>query len=375
MKTRSFKNENLSQLGFGLMRLPVLDGDESKIDKEAASEMLKEAIASGVNYLDTAYPYHKGESEPFLGEFLEENGLRDRINIATKLPAWLVEKPEDMDRFLDEQLKRLRTDHIDFYLLHALDGQRIDVLKQNHFEEFLDRAKASVKIRYAGFSFHDDYEAFEKILESYPFDFCQIQLNYMDEDYQAGLKGLKKASEMGLGVMIMEPLRGGMLSGKPEGRLEEIWSESQVEETPASLALRYLWNEPEVTLVLSGMSTLEQVRENLATADLAQQGDLSKAEKDLIRQIRTFYESRLQVPCTGCLYCIDCPEKIPIAQIFKYWNEDAMYGESARAKQRYQGIDSSRRPENCISCGSCESHCPQHIPIIEKIQEARKDLE
>ena len=293
MRKRKFRDIELSQLGFGLMRLPVLDGDESKIDVHEADRMLHEAFDAGVNYFDTAWPYHSGRSENFAGEFLKKSGLRDRLYLATKLPCWLCESYEDFDRYLSMQLERLGTDHIDFYLLHAMDGQRLTKMIELGFGRFLDEAKRDGRIRYAGFSFHDDYSAFEDVLHSYDFDFCQIQFNYMDEEFQAGLRGLKKAAKMGLGVMIMEPLKGGQLAKKPEGDLKELWDSFDTDETPAELGLRWVLDHPEVTVTLSGMSSPEQVSENLRTARSAGPGELT--DKEVLQRTHSRPMYRLQI--------------------------------------------------------------------------------
>lgn len=375
MRKRKFRDIELSQLGFGLMRLPVLDGDESKIDVHEADRMLHEAFDAGVNYFDTAWPYHSGRSENFAGEFLKKSGLRDRLYLATKLPCWLCESYEDFDRYLSMQLERLGTDHIDFYLLHAMDGQRLTKMIELGFGRFLDEAKRDGRIRYAGFSFHDDYSAFEDVLHSYDFDFCQIQFNYMDEEFQAGLRGLKKAAKMGLGVMIMEPLKGGQLAKKPEGDLKELWDSFDTDETPAELGLRWVLDHPEVTVTLSGMSSPEQVSENLRTARSAGPGELTDRERRMIEELRKFYSDRTAVPCTGCKYCIDCPRGIPIASIFKYWNEARRYGIVDSARKRYRAnIKPENRADQCIECGNCEAHCPQKIPVIEMLKQAHEFL-
>ncbi|MGI6108730.1 MAG: aldo/keto reductase [Eubacteriaceae bacterium] len=379
MKKRNFHELELSQLGFGLMRLPVIEGDDEgdngRIDVAKAEVILEEAINSGVNYIDTAWPYHKGHSEEFAGNFFERTGLRDQIYLATKLPCWLCETPEDFDKYLNEQLKRLKTDHIDFYLIHAMDRPRLNKMLELGYGEFLDRAKSDGRIRYAGFSFHDDYDVFTDILDSYPFDFCQIQLNYMDQDFQAGLKGLKTASDRGLGVMIMEPLKGGQLARTPKGRLKELWDSFDTDETPASLGLKWVWSHPEVTVVLSGMGSADQVRENIKTAQTAGPGTLSEKDNRMIDRLIEFYRNSTAVPCTGCKYCIDCPQGIPIASIFKYWNEALQYGNVESSRKRYrENIAPENKADRCIQCGSCEDKCPQGISVIEKLQEAHAFL-
>ena len=278
--------EKVSILGFGCMRFPTLDGSHDKIDEPLATEMLHHAIDHGVNYIDTAYPYHAasptegGMSEIFVGNALK-NGYREKVNLATKLPIWLVQSREDMDRYLNEQLQRLQTNHIDFYLLHGINQRFWEILKEFDVFEFLDSAIEDGRIKYAGFSFHDEFKVFREVVNSYNWSFCQIQYNYMDEDFQAGKTGLKYADDKGIGTIIMEPLRGGCLTKNIPDDIQAIWNEAEVKRSPAEWALRFLWDKPEVDVVLSGMSNMEQVRENLEISKEGYPDTLTKSEKGL----------------------------------------------------------------------------------------------
>ncbi|MEG0377915.1 MAG: aldo/keto reductase [Eubacterium sp.] len=375
MQYRSFKNQFISQLGFGTMRLPIKYNNEKLIDVEAAEACLQNALDAGVNYIDTAWPYHKQASESFVGDFLKRTEQRDRVFIATKLPSWQCHKTEDLDYYLEEQLENLKTDHIDFYLLHALDGYRFKKLQEIGIEAFLDRAKASGKIRFAGFSYHDLPGAFEPILEAYPFDFVQIQLNYMDEHFQAGLKGLEVAHKKGCGIMIMEPLRGGQLAATPTGDLKKLWDTFSTHTTPAALAFKYLYNLPHITCVLSGMSDLTQTLENIANAHVCTPGCLSDEEIHMIKSLQKFYEGTTKVDCTGCRYCNGCPQIIPIPSIFKYYNEAFMYNDAAASRKKYRtNIKNKFKGDKCINCGLCEEHCPQQLEIRKKLEEAHHYL-
>lgn len=377
MLYRKFKDTEitLSQLGFGTMRYPILYNNEKLIDKEKAEACLQTAIDNGVNYFDTAWTYHLRESETFLGDFLDRTGQRNKVYIATKLPCWECRDTSDFDRFLNAQLDNLKTDHIDFYLLHALDAYRFEQIQRLGITDFLDRAKADGRIRYAGFSFHDQQTAFEPILNAYPFDFVQIQLNYMDENFQAGLSGLKAAVDKEMAVMIMEPLRGGQLATTPTGELKMLWDRFDTDLTPAALGLKYLFDKPEVTVVLSGMSSLQQVEENIVSASSFKTGCLCEKDVKMIDTLREFYESRTKVDCTGCRYCTECPKIIPIPSIFKYYNEAFMYGDTENSRKKYRtNIKNKFKADQCIECGQCEEHCPQHLPIRELLKKAHTFL-
>ena len=287
---------DLSILGFGCMRLPVTK--DGNIDEKQATEMIRFAIDHGVNYVDTAYPYHNGESEPFLGRALQ-GGYREKVKLATKLPSWLIKSRADMDHYLDEQLKRLQTDHIDFYLVHGLMRPFWENLRSLGVTDFLDDAIADRRIRYAGFSFHDELELFKEIVDSYDWSFCQIQYNFMDEKNQAGTEGLRYAADSGLGIVIMEPLRGGMLT-KDILSINQIWRKATVQRSLSEWALRWVWNHPEVTVVLSGMSSFEQVQQNVAYAESGLANSLSQEELNLFGEAEIEYKKRIKVPCTGC---------------------------------------------------------------------------
>ncbi|MCD6159606.1 MAG: aldo/keto reductase [Kosmotoga sp.] len=363
--------KKVSILGFGCMRFPTVDG---KIDRKKASEMLSYAIEHGVNYLDTAYPYHNGESEPFIGEFLKKTGYRKKIFLATKLPTWLVKTREDMDRYLNEQLQRLKTDYIDFYLLHALDKNKWENMKKLSFDTFLNQALSEGKIRHAGFSFHDNVEVFKEIIDGYDWDLCQIQYNYLDTDYQAGQEGLNYAAKKGISVVIMEPLRGGKLANNvPKEALKLL---NTLGRTAAYWALRWVWNHPEVSLLLSGMSTLEQVIENIKTADDGKENSFKEAEIEIIDRVRKIFLDRIKINCTACEYCLPCPNGVNIPYAFQQYNNAFMFDDLKGAKWAYMNFSKpEQRASNCVECGTCEPKCPQNLPIISLLKEVAAVLE
>lgn len=355
----------LSVLGFGAMRLPLLE--DGRIDREAAAEMVRHAIDGGVNYLDTAYVYHNGESEPFLGEALE-GGYRDRVHLATKLPVWAVESRADMDRFLEAQRGRLRTDAIDFYLLHGLNGESWAKAHALGVLEFLDDAVADGRIRHAGFSFHDGLEAFGPIVDAYDWTFAQVQYNYMDLHYQGGVEAVRYAADRGLGVVVMEPLRGGALA-RPIPGAAELWARAGAERTPAEWGLAWLWNQPEVTVVLSGMSSMGQLRENLASAGRARAGALSPAEEAIFEEVRLLYRDRTVVGCTRCGYCQPCPAGVDIPECFSLYNDAHVYGDRAASRSGYHIFERfGGGASNCTECGACEERCPQGIEIRRQLK-------
>lgn len=367
-----------SALGIGAMRLPVIDGDQSSVDIPEATKMIRYAIDQGVNYLDTAYFYHGGNSETAVGHALQD-GYRDKIKLATKFPYWQVKSKDDFDAAFDLQLRRLQTDHIDFYLLHGLHKFTFDHMVEMGIFPWLEKQVANGRLTHLGFSFHDDYEAFEPIVDAYDnWTFCLIQLNYMDTEYQAGLKGMRYASEKGLGVFVMEPLRGGQLAMKPPEKVEKVWRSSTVTRNPVDWALRWVWQHPEVSMVLSGMSSMEQTRENIAIAKQAGNSRMSPKELDLIALARQAYLDTCPVPCTGCRYCMPCPNNVEIATIFRIYSELTMYGDTRMAKIRYNGGPWGVKPEqdasNCVECGDCLEHCPQQIDIPEWLRKAHADL-
>ena len=360
----------LSILGFGCMRLPLKDN--GLIDEDQATGMLRYAIDHGVNYIDTAYPYHNGESEPVVGRALT-GGYREKVHLATKLPSWLIKSREDMDKYLDEQLARLRTDFIDFYLVHGLTQLFWENLSALGVTDFLDDAIADGRIRYAGFSFPDNTKLFKEIVKSYDWTFAQIQYNFMDEHYQAGTEGLKYAAKKGLGIVVMEPIRGGLLAKDLAG-IREIWQKAKVQHPPAEWALRWVWNHPEVTVVLSGMSTPEQVRQNVALAQSGLADSLTKKELALFLKVKKEFEKRIMIPCTGCKYCMPCPHGVSIPECFEYYNRGHMYEDEEQARQIYSMFlggffdGTSGYASLCEECGECEEKCPQSLPIRENLK-------
>jgi predicted aldo/keto reductase-like oxidoreductase len=356
--------EKVSALGFGTMRLPTVGGVDAHIDETEAAEMMAYAIDRGVNYVDTGYPYHGGASEPFVGRVLAE-GYRDKVLLAAKMPTWAVKDASDFDRYLNEQLRRLRTDHFDIYLLHCLHAGVWARLRGLGIREWMERAKGDGRFQHLGFSFHDSTEVFRQILDDYDWPLCQIQHNYMNEDFQAGTEGLRYAASKGVGVVVMEPLQGGGLAqlSEPARQRMEI---AGVTRTPADLALQWLWHKPEVSLVLSGMSDMEQVRQNVASAAASGVGALTQRELDLVGDIRKVVEGLRPIPCTQCRYCMPCPHGVDIPLNFRLYNDAHGYGRNSALLSRnlYQMLPETARAGACEECGECEPKCPQDIEIV-----------
>lgn len=356
-----------SILGIGCMRLPLQESDSTKIDYEKSMEMLRYAIDHGVTYVDTAYPYHGGDSENFVGEALKD-GYRERVTLVTKAPTWLIETQGDFEKYLDEQLKKLQTDSLDIYLLHALSKERWEKLLSVNIFEAIEKAKTQGKIKHIGFSFHDQFDVFKSIVDSYDWDVCMIQFNYMDVDEQAGEKGLKYAEEKGIPVVVMEPLKGGMLATPPVD-IESIWNESGLNRSAVEWALKFVANYENVKVVLSGMSSIEQVKENLDIADRLHANSLTELEIKTIEAVRDAYNERIKVPCTQCKYCMPCPQGVEIPRSFTLFNRASIFDAFDRLRDQYNGASIEGRASNCIACGECEPKCPQNINIIESLQE------
>lgn len=361
--------KEISILGFGAMRLPEIEkGKEKVIDEAEAIAMIRHGIDLGINYVDTAYGYHNYQSETLVGKALQD-GYREKTYLATKCPVWLIKSEEDFDRILDEQLHKLQTDHIDFYLLHALYKDRFnDIVLKFDLIEKMKKAKEDGRISHIGFSFHDDLETFKTIVDATDsWDFCQIQFNYINTDYQAGLEGLRYASSKGLGVIVMEPLLGGKLANPPTPVVEELGSDK----TPVEWALDFVWGNPEVSLLLSGMSTMNQLNDNLKYADRALLGGLTNEEYEFYGKAKKAYDDLALVPCTQCEYCLPCPNGLNIPGIFSAYNATA-YEDIDKAKAQYKQFDVNAG--DCIQCRECEDKCPQHIEISEVMEEVAEVL-
>ena len=358
----------ISTLGFGCMRLPLEGADPSHIDEAAATALLHEAIEAGVNYVDTAWPYHAGASEPFVGRALA-GPWRERVQLATKLPVWLVETEADWERYLEQQLVRLATDRIDFYLLHALEGERWETVQRLSGLAALERARAAGLVRHVGFSFHGPPETFRQIVDGYDWDFCQIQFNYLDEQYQAGIDGLRHAAARRVGTIAMEPLRGGALAAAPPD-VERIFARTGRPWRPAEWALRWVWRHPEVVTLLSGMNAPAQLRENIAAACDA--GPLADDDLAAVEAAKAFFHARMAVPCTTCGYCLPCPQEVSIPDVFAFYNAAHMFGSKAEPGRVYEMFFRSAGAggDRCIECGECRSKCPQSIAIPERLKEA-----
>ena len=365
--------EPVSVLGYGCMRF---SRKGAVIDFDKADRELMDAYKRGVNYFDTAYIYPG--SEDTLGRFLEKHSLRDKVNIATKMPQYLVRKADAFDRYFDEELKRLRTDHIDYYLMHMFtDPEEWENLKRLGILSWVEEKKKAGAIRNFGFSYHGNTAMFLKILNDYNWDFCQIQYNYLDETSQAGRVGLETAYAKGIPVIIMEPLRGGRLVNMLPDQAKKLIAENEKHRSPAEWGLRWLWDQPGVTCVLSGMNSVDMVRENCRIAATSRAGEFTDEDFELIRRVKEAINASMKIGCTGCNYCMPCPKGVDIPATFRSWNR--MYTENKRgARHEYvQTVGLRKEPafaSQCIKCGKCEKHCPQNLPIRESLAKADRDL-
>lgn len=365
----------VSALGFGSMRFPILDGDNSKINEPEAIKMVRHAIDNGLNYVDTAYGYHSGNSEGFVAKVLKD-GYRQKVALATKLPVWLIETYEDLDKYLDEQLGKLQADRIDFYLLHGLNKTRWPKVRDLGVTKWAEEKIAEGKIGHIGFSFHDNYEMFKEIVDAYDgWTFCQIQYNYMDVESSQkgpGVEGLKYAASKGLAVIVMEPIQGGRLAMAPPVDIQRIWDEAKTKRTGAEWALQWVWNQPEVSLVLSGMTTIRHVKENLVSASRSGPGTLTPEELALVDRVQKKYLELGTIGCTKCDYCQPCPEGVLIPDIIEVLNQNyTSTGDETKAAY-HAAIPEEGRASHCEQCGECEEQCPQGLPIMNLMKGTKR---
>jgi predicted aldo/keto reductase-like oxidoreductase len=358
----------VSALGFGCMRLPTNDGSSfgGDVNEKEAIAMIRYAIDQGVNYVDTAYPYHSFNGEVVVGKALRD-GYRERVKLATKCPVFMIQKEGDFDKYLNEQLKKLQTDHIDFYLFHGLNEQRWRTVLDFNLLEKAESAVEDGRVGKLGFSFHDRFDLFKEIINSFKdWALCQIQYNYMDVDNQAGIKGLKYAASRGLAVVIMEPIRGGLLANPPKPIREIFDSYTGKKRSPADWALQWLWNQPEVSVVLSGMSTMKQVEENIHSANISGINSLGSEDLQFIDRIRKEYQKRIVIPCTKCGYCMPCPNGVNIPRNFELYNDCFIYDDPKPSRTWYKlFFPEKEHANNCAQCRTCEEKCPQKISVSE----------
>ena len=364
----------ISVLRYGCMRFTQKAG---KIDFEKAENEMMTAYRLGVNYYDTAYIYPG--SETLLGEVLAKNKIRDKVNIATKLPQYMMKTIDGIEKCFTEELKRLKTDHIDYYFMHMLtDIKSWERLVELGIDKWIKAKKESGAIKQIGFSYHGNSDMFCKIIDAYDWDFCMIQYNYLDENSQAGKKGLKYASNKGLPVMIMEPLRGGRLVNNLPEKAKKLFKEYDIKRTPAEWAFRWLWNQPEVTCVLSGMNSVEMIEENVKNATTSKVGEFSEKDEELLGEVVKAINEKMKVGCTGCGYCMPCPKGVDIPGTFAAYNKIYSDGKFTGLKEYVMCTllrKDSTAASNCIECGKCEMHCPQGIKIRNELKNAKKELE
>lgn len=369
-------------LGFGCMRLPTKKFlfFFKKVDEKESIRIIRHAIDEGVNYIDTAFPYHGGKSELIVGKALQD-GYRDKIHLVTKLPMWKVSKAEDFDRFLNEQLEKLQTDYLDIYLFHALNSKHFKILKDLNLIKKMEEAKKAGKIKHIGFSFHDNLDVFKEIIDYYDWDCCQIQYNYMDTGIQATTKGLEYAASKGIGVIIMEPVKGGKLAN-PSDEVKQLMDTSSIKHSPVDWALQFLWDKPQVSIVLSGMGNMQMVEENIESASNSGIGKLTEKEKSILEKLAELYRNLILIPCTKCNYCIEeCPNGVNIPEIFDILNEYSRDKNLKNAQKRYKKLvnDASKidknnpngSPDVCTKCNTCVERCPQQINIPEMTQRVK----
>lgn len=375
MLYRDYKGgKNISQLGFGAMRLPQLSTDPKDIDKKTTEAIIMRAFELGVNYFDTAYVYHNGASETVLGEILRNNHIDDKVNIADKLPTfWIEENFKPFDLF-DEQLRRLGTDRIDYYLIHNLNKDKWAQLKNKGILEFMEKTRNSGKIGTLGFSFHDNFDAYREIIDDYDWEFSQIQLNFMDIEYQAGIKGLEYAASKGIPVIIMEPLKGGQLMMLQDPQVSALKEKYGLSDIPtAEICLNFLFDRPEVLTVLSGMNALCQLEQNVVAASKTSPGTMPEGQKLFLNELRAYILTKNMIPCTGCSYCTEgCPQEIPIPDLFEMYNNGIMFDSQTANRAQYQRFYTQTK--DCVNCGQCESVCPQKLAIPELLKTANAYL-
>lgn len=360
--------KEVSLLGTGTMRLPLTEAGE--IHEAAAIEMIRHSIDQGVNYVDTAWMYHDGKSEVVVGKALRD-GYREKVFLADKLPVWYTKTEEEMEDLFETQLQRCETDHFDMYLLHSVDQPVWKRAMKLNALEFLEKKRAEGKITYLGFSFHGEEDFFPQVVDAHDWDFCQIQLNYMDANIQAGVSGLKYAGEKGLPVVIMEPLKGGKLTDNIPPVIRELWDSAPVCRTPAEWAFRWVADFPEVSTILSGMSSAGQLKENLRILDDARPNTLTGEEHSLIQRAADLYNELIRYSCTACKYCMPCPQKIDIPRVMEYYNEWFLYDQNPKTREAYyMWLPKGRRASDCVACKACEEVCPQQLPIIEAMKKS-----
>jgi uncharacterized protein len=366
-----------SALGFGAMRLPTKDQNTANIDEETAIRMIRYAIDHGVNYVDSAYMYHNGQSEKVVGKALQ-NGYRQRIKLATKLPMPKITSVQDAEQTLHEQLEKLQTPRIDVYLFHGLNAGSWNKVKELKLIQWAEKKMAEGLISHLGFSFHDELPVFKDIINFYDnWTMCQVQYNYMDIDKQAGTEGVRYAASKGLAVVVMEPIRGGMLSRKPPEKVAQAWTTAPCVRTQAEWALTWVWNQSEISLALSGMSNMEQVIENVATAGRSGIGIMNSAELTLLDKVRNAYKETYPIPCTKCRYCMPCPNGVDIPGNFEIYNEAKAFDALEMGKFRYNStfnLKAEQKADRCIECGNCLEACPQKIQIPDWMKKIHKDL-
>lgn len=375
MQYRTFNKtgEKVSLLGTGTMRLPLCQ--DGTVDRNEAIEMIRHSIDMGVNYVDTAYMYHDGESEKIVGEALKD-GYREKVLLADKMPVWLAKDEEKMKELFEEQFARLQVDVIDMYLVHNITAPVWRRVQKFHLMDFLEEQQKKGRIKHIGFSFHDELSLFKEVIDAYPWDFCQIQLNYMDKDFQAGEEGLRYAAAKNIPVVIMEPLKGGKLTDALPRTVQALWEQTDIQRTPAEWAFRWVADHPEVMVILSGMSAKEQLEENLRILSDAQPNSLTDKELSIIDQVSDEYNKLIQYSCTACKYCMPCPKKIDIPTAIKFYNEWFLYEGNPKIKADYPTwLTEGRRPGDCAHCKACEEHCPQHLPISEIMKKTAEIFE